>query len=168
MRHVSDEMVTVPACERWGTLRAVLGALGLLAIAPPALAHEVQYEVQRGRALAVHVWIHDGENLAHVQAEVFSPADGSIPYWKGQTDRNGWLAFVPDVPGQWHVRILDSTGHGLDTAIEVAAPGFNGVAPETTPSWVTSAAFVLRPLVGVTLIAVIFGLLYLRRRRAGS
>ena len=164
-------MATVPACECRGKARAVLAALGLLAVAPPVLAHEVLHEVQHGRAVAVHVWIHDGEDLANAQAVVFSPADGSIPYWSGRTDRSGWLAFVPDVPGRWRVRIVDSTGHGLDTAIEVAAPGTGGVAsetaPETAPSGLTAAAVLLRPLVGVVLIAVVFGLLYLRRRRPG-
>ena len=64
----------------------------------------------------------DGEVLAYVQAEVFSPADAKIPYQKGRTDRNGWLAFVPDVPGKWRVKIIDATGHGLDI-VEVAAAG---------------------------------------------
>jgi nickel transport protein len=147
--------------RRLGTLFVV----ALLGGASTASAHEVLHAVERGRAVAVHAWFPDGESLAYVQAEVFSPSDASVPYWKGRTDRNGWLAFVPDVPGPWRVRIVDSTGHGLDTRIEVAAPGTNGGAADTAPSGVATLAFVLRPVVGVALIATIFGLLYLRARR---
>ena len=136
-----------------------------LSLAMPARAHEVLHEVKRDRAVAVRAWLPDGESLAYVQAEVFSPAEPAIPHWKGRTDRNGWLAFVPDVPGPWRVRIVDSAGHGLDATVDVPAPG---AAAGAIPSGVASAAFVLRPLLGVALIAAIFGLLYLRGRRGAS
>jgi nickel transport protein len=151
-----------------GSTLALVAGLALLAPSTPARAHEVLHEVQRGRAVAVHAWFPDGESLAYVQAEVFSPADAAIPYWKGRTDRNGWLAFVPDVPGRWRVRIVDSTGHGLDTAVEVASPGVTGSATGAGPCGIASLALVLRPVVGVALIAAIFGLLYLRGRRKRS
>ena len=148
----------------------LLLALSILGLPAVPVAHEVLHEVQHGRAVAVHAWFPDGESLAYVQAEVFSPADGKIPYWKGRTDRNGWLAFVPDVPGQWRVRIVDSTGHGLDTTVEVAPPGTLGSAPGGAagagPSGMASLGFVLRPVLGVALIAAIFGFLYLRGRRS--
>jgi nickel transport protein len=146
---------------RVGTLFVV----ALLGGGPTAFAHEILHEVERGRAVAVHAWSQDGDSLAHVQAEVFSPSNASVPHWKGLTDRNGWVAFVPDVPGTWRVRIVDSTGHGLDTRVEVAAPGVNGGAAEAAPSGGTTLALVLRPVVGVALIAAIFGFLYLRARR---
>jgi nickel transport protein len=120
----------------------------------------------------VRAWFHDGESLADLQAEVFSPADGKVPHWKGRTDRNGWLAFVPNVPGKWRVRIVDSTGHGLDTTVEVPAPDVApvaaGSATGTASAGATSLASVLRPVVGAAIIAVIFGFLYLRGRRKAS
>lgn len=147
----------------------LLAGITLLALSAPARAHEVLHEVQRGRAVAVHAWFPDGESLAYVQAEVFSPADAKIPYWKGRTDRNGWLAFVPDAGGSWRVRIIDSTGHGLDTTVEIPTPGTPGSAPGRAagaePSVGASLAVVLRPVLGVALIAAIFGLLFLRGRR---
>jgi nickel transport protein len=149
-------------------VKRVLLGLALLGVAIPAKAHEVLHEVQRGRAVAVHAWFPDGESLAYVQAEVFSPADGKIPYWKGRTDRNGWLAFVPDVPGKWRVRIVDTTGHGLDTMVDVSPPGTAADASVGNTSGVASLAFVLRPAVGVALIAAIFWFLYHRGRRRTS
>ncbi len=148
-------------------MKRVVLALALLGLACPAAGHEVLHEVQRGRAVAVHAWFPDGESLAYVQAEVFSPADEKIPYWKGRTDRNGWLAFVPDVPGKWHVRIVDTTGHGLDTVVEVASPIAADRADGSGTSGVASFAFILRPVAGAAVIAAIFGFLHhLGRRRA--
>jgi nickel transport protein len=148
------------------TFRALV-ALALLGVTSRSAAHEVLHEVQRGRAVAVHAWFPDGESLAYVQAEVFSPADGQVPYWKGRTDRNGWLAFVPDVPGRWRVRIVDSTGHGLDTEVEVTslAPVGPSAPPGAGASGLSSLAVVLRPVVGVALIGVLFAFLYLRGKR---
>lgn len=142
--------------------------LALLGVATPAIAHEVLHEVERGRGMAVRAWFHDGERLADLQAEVFSPADGKVPYWKGRTDRNGWLAFVPDVPGRWRVRIVDSTGHGLDTIVDVPSPAAAGSVSEAAPAGATSLTSLLRPAIGAALIAVIFGFLYLRGRRRAS
>lgn len=153
-------------------MKRVLLALALLGIAVPAAAHEVLHEVlhevQHGRAVAVHAWFPDGESLAYVQAEVFSPTDEKLPYWKGRTDRNGWLAFVPDVAGKWRVRIVDATGHGLDTVVDVAAPAGAADAGGSNASGVASLAFVLRPAAGVALIAAIFAFLYFRGRRRAS
>lgn len=144
-------------------------AAAILALAPPSLAHEVLHEVERGRAVAVRVHYPDGEGLAYVEAEVFSPADARIPHWKGRTDRNGFVSFVPDVPGKWRLRVVDSTGHGLDTVVEVPAPGAaagEAAAPERDARG-SSTGVRLRPLAGVAVIVAVFGLLFLfgRARR---
>ncbi len=147
---------------------ACLAALALTGLPVPTCAHEVLHVVQRGRAVAVHAWFPDGEDLAYVQAEVFSPADEKIPYWKGRTDRSGWLAFVPNVPGKWRVRIIDNSGHGLDTLVDVAT--LDGAAAEkgSTSSGPRTLDVMMRPLVGVAVIGAIFGVLYLRGRRRRS
>ncbi|MFT3916680.1 MAG: hypothetical protein QM704_22145 [Anaeromyxobacteraceae bacterium] len=134
-----------------------------LAAAAPALAHEVLHEVERGRAIAVKAYFADGEVLAYTPYEVYSPADRKLPHQKGRTDRGGWLAFVPDAPGKWQVKVIDDTGHGLDLEVDAslpAAPGAGG-APSTL-------AFVLRPLVGLAVIAALFALLYRHHRRKGA
>jgi nickel transport protein len=148
-------------------LRA-LPALLLLVAAPagPARAHEVLHVVERGRAIALRATYADGEPLAYAQYEVFSPADPRLPHQKGRTDRAGWLAFVPDAPGAWRVKVADATGHGVDATVDAdAAP--SRAAP--TASQLPAAAFVLRPLVGLAAIGALFAALVLwRRRGAGS
>jgi nickel transport protein len=142
--------------------------LSLLLLPTVALPHEVVHDVERGRAIAVRARFEDGASLAGVESEVFSPGDAATPYWKGRTDRNGWLAFVPDRPGTWRVRFVTSTGHGLDTNVDVAAPGVGGEAGGAAPSGIASFAFLLRPVVGVALVAAIFFLVHARGRRNRS
>jgi nickel transport protein len=136
-----------------------------LAVAFPlcAAAHEVLHDVERGRAIAVHAYLADGEDLAYREYEVFAPSEPRVPHQKGRTDRKGWLAFVPDTAGTWRVRISDETGHGLELAVDAAMPAApSGGAPST---W----SFVLRPLAGVLAICAVFAALFaVYRRRAGS
>jgi nickel transport protein len=150
-------------------IRAVaLATLLTTALAPAreARAHEVLHDVDRGRAVAVRTYYADGEALAYAAYEVFSPADPRVPHQKGRTDRAGWLAFVPDAPGAWRVKVVDGSGHGLDATVEVSASGAAGSGARPAPG---SVAFVLRPLLGVALIAAIFAALFVAsRRRRGS
>ena len=143
------------------------GALALAAAAaalaaPAAGAHELLHAVERDRAVAVKAYYADGEALADARYEVFSPADPKIPHQKGRTDRNGWLAFVPDAPGAWRVKVVDDGGHGIDVEVDAsgakATPAPAGSAPST-------AAFVLRPLAGLAAIAAIFAALFAFHRR---
>ena len=138
---------------------AVAALAGALA-APVARAHEVLHAVERGRAVSVKAFFADGEVLAYAQYEVYSPSDPRIPWQKGRTDRGGWLAFVPDVPGPWRVKVADATGHGLDLEVDAGGPAAFAPAGST-------AAFVLRPLVGLAAIGAIFAVLFQLYRRKG-
>jgi nickel transport protein len=127
-----------------------------------AQAHEVLHTVERGKAIAVKAYFADGETLAYAEYQIFSPVDPKIPYQKGRTDRSGYLAFVPDVPGKWRIKVNDSTGHGVDLEVDTAAatpPVHGGVA-----SW----TFVARPLLGAVLVAGIFVGLIAFYRRGGK
>lgn len=145
-----------------------LAAGAVLLAAPVASAHEVLHTVERNRAVAVKAFFADGEVLAYTQYEVYSPADPKIPHQKGRTDRGGWLAFVPDVEGKWRVKVFDDTGHGLEVEVD-AAPNPAGAASApnaaTPPS---TLAFILRPLVGLAVIAAVFGILFAYYRRRGT
>ena len=140
-------------------------AVVLAAAATPAAAHEVLHTVERGRAVALRAYFADGEPLAYCEYQVFSPADPRIPHQKGRTDRNGWLAFVPDAAGKWRVRVVEGSGHGLD--LEIDADPSAGAA-STSGGALPAIAFVLRPLAGVAAIAALFGLLFLLHRRNRS
>jgi len=149
-----------------------LAALILVAPSPVAHAHEVLHSIERGKAIAVKAFFADGEVLAYSEYQVFSPADPRIPYQKGRTDRSGYLAFVPDVPGAWRVKVTDATGHGLDVVVDVAAVGAQGPSSghPAGQGVVASWAFAVRPILGVGVIAALFALLVLlyRRRRSAK
>jgi nickel transport protein len=144
--------------------------VGLLCLLPrAALAHEVLHQIERGRAVAVKAYFADGEVMAYTEYQVFSPADAKIPYQKGRSDRGGYVAFVPDVPGTWHVRIVDPSGHGLELDVPVPAAGQGGSNPPAPGGRIATWAFVARPLVGVAAIALLFGLVvWLYRRKAAG
>jgi nickel transport protein len=144
-----------------------LATLVLAVRIPAAHAHEVLHTIERGKAIAVKAFFADGEVLAYTEYQVFSPADPRIPYQKGRTDRSGYLAFVPDVAGAWRVKVTESTGHGLDLVVDVAAPGAED-PPTGQDACVASWAFAVRPILGVVLIAALFVVLVLLYRRKRS
>jgi nickel transport protein len=146
--------------------RGLLPFLAAVWLALPAAAHEVTSEVARDRAVAVRALSHGGAALADVTAEVFSPASDATPFWRGRTDRSGWVAFVPDAPGRWRVRVVDATGHGIVTDVDVPAPGAAGTPPSAAPP-ASMLATLARPLLGVALVAAIFGFLFFRGRGKG-
>lgn len=146
-------------------MKRVLLALSILLMPGVASAHEVLHTVERGKAIAVKAYYADGEALAYTEYQIFSPADPKIPYQKGRTDRVGYVAFVPDVPGKWRVTIADTTGHGLDVEVDAAVSS----QPAGTPSQtVATWAFAVRPVLGVLLIAALFALLVFIYRRKKS
>jgi nickel transport protein len=147
-------------------LAAVVGLATALLVPGQASAHEILSSVERGRAVAVKAFFSDGEPLAYAEFQVFSPADAKIPYQKGRTDRSGYLAFVPNLPGNWHVRVSDASGHGLE--LDVAAAEGQQAQGGTAPTGPASWAFLLRPVLGVLLIAALFVGLLLFYRRKGA
>lgn len=154
--------------KRRSKLAEVITAIIWL-IAAPAFAHEVLHTVERGKAVAVKAFFADGEALAYGQYEVYSPADLKIPYQKGRTDRGGYLAFVPDISGKWRVKVADDTGHGFDLEVPVDSPRGEATTQSKVDSSLSTAAFVLRLLIGVIIIALIFGVLFYfyRSKRRG-
>ena len=151
-------------------LPAVL--IAVLAVAPMAThAHEVLHELRPGGALALKAYFPDGQVLAYSAYEIWSPVDPKIPYQKGRTDRSGWLSFVPDVPGTWRVKVIEESGHGLDLEIDtttLASTGAQSSSSDGAGGSVRSAAFVLRPVMGVAIIAALFGALIALYRRTQS
>jgi nickel transport protein len=142
------------------------GALAQLAsllalAATPALAHEVLHEVRPGAGVAVRVYESDGE-VAGAPFQVWSPGDPRTPYATGTTDRHGWLAFVPDAPGAWRLRVVEDDGHGLDVRVQVAPGSLQAV----TVTAREPGGGLLGPLLGAIGIGAVFALLAFRRRRA--
>ncbi|HEY6105716.1 MAG TPA: hypothetical protein VIV59_07030 [Anaeromyxobacteraceae bacterium] len=146
-------------------LAAAPALLAALLLPGGARGHEVLHEVRPGGAVAVRFTHGDGEPVAHARGEVYSPADAGAPHQEGRTDRAGWLAFVPDRPGSWRVKVVDATGHGLEVAVEVGSDGTASARSDRAPG---GAAAWLRPLVGLAAVSAVFVALAAVRRRRGS
>ncbi len=149
--------------------RAALILAAAVAVLAPSAArpHEVVHQIEWNRAAALRASFANGEVLAYAQYEVYSPADPKIPHQKGRTDRDGWLAFVPTTHGTWRVKVFDDAGHGLDVMVE-SAPASAAAGGASRPALASTAAFVLRPLVGIASIAAVFGVLFAVYRRRGA
>lgn len=131
-------------------------------------AHGVEGEVRiLSGAVVVTAWYDTGEPMSYARVEIYAP-DSRFRFQSGRTDRNGRVAFVPDVPGTWRVIISDRLGHRLELRVKVTAPGesigevHGGGPPLPRP---------LAAVVGVVLVLGIFG--WVRgfkraRRRAGD
>jgi hypothetical protein len=107
-------------------------ALVALALALPcaARAHGVSQQVERrGAAYAVRARYDGGAPLAGAFYQVMRPGKPEQVVREGRTDPQGWVEFVPDVPGRWRVRIADASGHGRVVTVEVAE-----VAPSSPAS----------------------------------
>jgi nickel transport protein len=147
-----------------------IGAVAVLALllAAPAAAHETLHEVRRDNAISLRAYFADGEVLAHAGYEIYSPLDPRKPHQEGRTDRNGWLAFVPDAPGRWRVRVMDQAGHGLDLLVDAQAQGGSPPVQAPAAGAVSPAAFLLRPLLALAVIGAVFAALFLAYRRRGG
>ncbi len=102
-----------------------------------------------------------GEPMAGARVVVTTPAGQD--HQRGQTDRDGQFAFVPDRPGDWMVVADDGLGHEVRAEVEVGgvAEGESSATPVAV-----SPRVLLYALIGS--LAVNAGLLslLLARRRA--
>jgi hypothetical protein len=102
-------------------LAAVLAAV---ALPSTSRAHEISHQVERrGAAFAVRARYDGGEPLAGATYQVLPPGVPDRIEREGRTDAEGWVEFVPDVPGGWRIRIVDASGHGLVAKVDVAEVG---------------------------------------------
>ncbi len=97
--------------------RAGAAALVLL-LAASAAAHGVHSAVDTGRAVVVTVSFEDGSPMSFEPCEVLPPG-GRPPFQVGRTDRLGRVAFLPDSPGEWKVRVTTEDGHGAVVPVQV-------------------------------------------------
>jgi hypothetical protein len=113
-------------------LRALALALAALSLPLPARAHGVDQQTERrGAAYAARVRHRDGAPLAGAFYQVIRPGEPERIVREGRTGPDGWVEFLPDVPGRWRVRIVDATGHGAVVTVDVAAaPPASPPAPE--------------------------------------
>lgn len=104
-------------------------------------AHALRHEVSVGEAVVVVLRYTDGEPFAFERYELFRGA-GTAPVQSGLTDGAGRLVLLPgsgSAAEGWRLRAYAVDGHGIETALELPAPGAAAPAAppqaSATPDW---------------------------------
>jgi len=135
------------------------------AIAVRAEAHSINYLVQQ-KGMAVRAYYSENDPAAYSQYELYGPGDKE-PHQIGRTDKNGYIAFVPDRMGTWKLQIWGESSHGYHgVTTEINVDKDLGLESFSKPLVATYTKFVT----GISLIIGLFGLyaLWLSRKRKSA
>ncbi len=124
-------------------------------------AHGLDHAVTTDRAVIVTMTHDDGTPFSFESCEITPPAQGT-PWQVGRTDRLGRIAFLPDRPGDWNVRVVSEDGHGADLTVSIDTGLLPGGGPSAGPSRFAKI------LTGVSVLFGAFGAasLYVSRRKS--
>jgi len=74
--------------------------------------HSINYQVLE-KGIALRAFYSERDPSSYSQYEIWGPGDREdIPHQTGRTDKNGFLAFVPDRAGTWKIRVWGESSHG--------------------------------------------------------
>jgi nickel transport protein len=134
-------------------LAAVLLCVCLSLTAGGAFAHTVNYEVQQ-KGIAVKIFYTAQDPASYAEYEVYGPGE-ELPHQTGRTDRNGFVAFVPDKQGIWKIKVIGESAHGYHgVSTEVKVDKDLGLESFSKPLAAQYTKFVT----GISLIIGVFGI----------
>jgi nickel transport protein len=129
--------------------------IALLSFTSGVQAHTVNYDVQQKSVAAVKVFYTADDPASYAEFEVYAPEGGDLPHQTGRTDRNGFVAFVPDRQGTWKVKVLGESAHGYHgVTIEVKVDKDLNLESFKKPLAAQYTKFVT----GISLIIGVFGI----------
>jgi nickel transport protein len=121
--------------------------------AAAAGAHTVNYEVQQ-QGIAIKIFYSAQDPASYAEYEILAPGE-ELPHQTGRTDRNGFVAFVPDRQGLWKVKVTGESAHGYHgVTVEVKVDKDLNLESFKKPL----AATYTKLVTGISLIIGIFGL----------
>ncbi len=125
--------------------------------------HSINYQILE-KGIAVKAFYSEKDPSSYSAYEIWGPGDKEdLPHQTGRTDKNGFLAFVPDRAGTWKIRLWGESSHG-----------YHGFTTEVKVDKELSLESFSKPLVathtklitGLSLIFGVFGIYaFLRSRR---
>lgn len=108
--------------------------VGVMLSSGGAVAHGIEYRIERGEAVLVHFSSHHDGPMVGAGFRVFSP-DGRRIFSSGNTDALGRAVFVPDQPGAWRVLMATEDGHGAEVEVQVEeGPELSGLSRQKDPN----------------------------------
>jgi hypothetical protein len=89
-----------------------------------AMAHGIQvdYSLKYPQA-TLKFSFSKSSPLAHADVSVYSVETDEL-YISGKTDKNGEFVFMPDIPGDWTVKVDDGMGHRKTAVITIESDFF--------------------------------------------
>lgn len=137
--------------------------LGLILAETRSQGHSINYHVEQ-QGIALRAFYSAKDPASYSQYEIWGPGDREdLPHQTGRTDKNGFLAFVPDRAGTWKIKLWGESSHGyhgFTTEIRVD----KGLSLESFSKPLAAAHTKL--ITGLSLIFGIFGIYaFLRSRR---
>ena len=127
--------------------------LVLLGYQLPLHGHTVNYEVQQ-KGMAVRIFYTAQDPASYSEYEVYGPGD-SLPHQTGRTDKNGFVAFVPERAGLWKLKVLGESAHGFHgVTIDISVDQNLNLESFSRPLVATSTKLIT----GLSLIIGVFGI----------
>lgn len=135
-------------------LTVVMVIMIVAGISSRAQAHSMGYRIVEKKTVPVVTFYYSGgKAVSYAEVTVWSPANNSIEFQNGRTDKNGVFIFNPDIGGIWRIEVDDGLGHRVAAEYEVYSPSNKGLRPSKEPS-----SLLLSAVLGVSLIFNIAGM----------
>lgn len=150
------------------TISRVLGLVLLLPLGffvgeIDSYGHSINYQILE-KGIAVRAFYSEKDPSSYSQYEIWGPGDKEdLPHQTGRTDKNGFLAFVPDRTGTWKIRLWGESSHGYHGfTTEVKVDKELNLQSFSKPLLATHTKLIT----GLSLIFGIFGIyVFLKSRR---
>jgi nickel transport protein len=123
-------------------------------------AHSIHYRVEPS-GISARVFFGPDDPAAYSAFEIFGPGD-SIAHQKGRTDRHGVVAFLPDRPGSWRIKVIGEADHGAH-AVVIDVHVNASLYPESFSK--PLVAQYLKAFIGISIVLFIFSVWVLARYR---
>lgn len=127
--------------------------------------HSLNYHVEQ-KGIAVRAFYTDKDPASYSAYEIYAPGDREdIPHQTGRTDKNGFLAFVPDKAGTWKVKLWGESSHGYHGfTAEVKVDKELGLESFSKPLLATHTKLIT----GLSLIFGLFGIYAYLKSKGGQ
>ncbi|WP_456401691.1 hypothetical protein [Persephonella sp.] len=123
--------------------------------------HSVELTVNKSNAVSIKIYYSNGEPFSYEKYEIFSPEDEVIPFQTGFTNRYGVITFIPDLEGEWKVKVFSEDGHGVVETIRINnIQDFISVRDDRSK--------LVNFTAGLSTLLLIFSVLYIIRLKKGK